>query len=159
MREGSLKQVSLRHGGSADLHATNSHMHACNLQILQSILQKEFRHVVTLALKCPKLVTTDMTSARQAFYGLSRMLALDQGTVYAMVCHAPELLTQQLPRLTQRHRRLQRALGLCPAWEEQWRRLSPARRADCLTCTVSTYLRLEFLLVSNQVRHGAMSGA
>ena len=61
-----------------------------------------------------------------------------------MAVHSTYNLT--LPPLTFR-----RALRASLSWEDQWRRMSPALRGDCLAATTSTMHRLEYLVVERKV--------
>ena len=86
---------------------------------------------------------------------LHQSLTVTPPPLSLQVCHSPELLTVSVPRLAARVRRVRRALqasGPGGAWDEEWRRLSPAQRADCLLASTTTLHRLEYLLLERQVR-------
>lgn len=68
------------------------------------------------------------------------------------VCHAPSLLLDGKGRLIGRFRCLNHALHLVPTWVKQWRKLTPAQRADCMLVTPVTYSRLGFLTANGKVR-------
>lgn len=55
------------------------------LQILQSVLGKQYRHVITLVVKQPLLLLCDMDRARSALMGLRALLGVAEGFAYAMV--------------------------------------------------------------------------
>ncbi|GAX78094.1 hypothetical protein CEUSTIGMA_g5536.t1 [Chlamydomonas eustigma] len=116
------------------------------LKVLQAILGKDFRHVVTLVLKHPQVLVTDMDRVQEVYTQLQKTLRVTPGVVYAMVCHNPRLLTKSLQSIALRAQVVLHAAQRCRCWESEWKSLNPALRADCLSATAVTYRRLEYLL-------------
>ncbi len=99
---------------------------------LMSILDKHKRHVVTLIVKCPELLRCDLNRTRAVFQGLQAALLKREGFVYAMTCHAPQLLLLSPRVMHQRCIALRRCLAASEGWQQQFAQLRPPSVARLL---------------------------
>lgn len=143
-------------GGQPDLLFMSPRILANKLRAIQAILDKQARHVHTIALACPSLLRADLDRVRATFEALPQLTGLTEGHAYAMVCHAPGLILEPVEKVAGRARFLRRAVAAVPSWGQQWARFSPALVADCLTRSRATYARVEYLLASQKVGAGML---
>lgn len=119
-------------------------------KVLMSIFDKDRKAVGLLIYKAPQLMRCDLTRVRQTYSQLQDLLQKSAGYVFAMMCHNARLLLVPQPKLQYRILHLHACLSRVPAWQQEWHTLRPPHMEECLSRTSATYLRLEYLAVTQQ---------
>eukprot|EP00798_Chlamydomonas_sp_ICE-L_P024077 gene24077-9655_t len=140
-----------------DLVCVSSRILVNKTKVLQAILEKKLSHVVKLVLVCPALLHTDLTHVQSIYKWLPNALGKEKGFVYAMVCRNPSLLMDSPTHYISRLNSLYKAFFRCSEWEAEWKKLSPAKLADCLSGTCATFARLDYLVARQAEGEAVMS--
>jgi hypothetical protein len=137
----------------ADLPFLSPRILSNKVRALMAILDGDRRTIGQLLLHTPQLLRRDLravASAHEALQGLLQQQGRSRGFVFAMLAHDARLLLGTPASLTARLTKLQRCAGRCERWQQELAAMKPPQLEECLTRTAVTYLRLDYLLASQQ---------
>jgi hypothetical protein len=121
------------------------------LKVLMAIMHKDARIIGRVVVcKTPQLLRRNLEHVRICYQLLPLLLQRSEGFVFGMAAHNGRLLLAPAAKLLVRGARLQAALQLVPAWQQQWQSLRPPQAEEGFAANYSRFERLEFLVATQQ---------
>lgn len=145
-----LRRVSAMLRKQPDLLFMSPRIMQNKVRVLSSIFDRPYHEVVMLVVKAPKLLRSDMDKIRCRHEQMQKSFGRTADFAFCMISRHPRMLYHSAASLTKKAKCIKHVLISHNGWMHEWHAMSPEACQECISATLVSYRRLEYIIATGQ---------